>query len=420
LQEEGRLAEAREHYEAALRLQPDLAPALLHLGGIHEELGAMTEAETAFRAALQAQPKFPLPYARLATLLRDRLPDADLAALEERLADPRLAPPPRAHLLFGLAHVLDARRDYARAADCLRQANAISVALAKGEREYAQEDHERFIDGLVREFAPAFFARTANLGLPTRRPVFIFGLPRSGTTLIEQVLASHPQVHGAGELRLARQSFEAIPSVLDRPPPPVDGVPHLHAEAIRRLAGEHMDKLAALDGSQAERIVNKMPDNYVYLGLLAVLFPNATFIHCRRDLRDIAVSCWMTDFRSIRWANDPAYIASRFRQYRRIMAHWAEVLPVTVHHVDFEETVADLESVARRLLAACGLEWDPTCLDFHRTQRSVRTASVAQVRQPIYKKSVQRWKNYENELSGLFGMIGAEPKGPSETKRGVP
>jgi hypothetical protein len=137
------------------------------------------------------------------------------------------------------------------------------------------------------------------------------------------------------------------------------------------------------------------------------MFPHAVFIHSRRDLRDVAVSCWMTDFRSIRWANDPEHIASRFRQYRRLMDHWQEVLPLPIHAVDYEETVSDLESVARRLVAACGLAWDPACLEFHRNQRPVRTASITQVRQPIYKQSVARWKNYGHDLGALFAALPA-------------
>jgi Sulfotransferase family len=163
--------------------------------------------------------------------------------------------------------------------------------------------------------------------------------------------------------------------------------------------------LLALVKGRAERIVDKMPDNYMYLGFLAALFPQAIFIHCRRDLRDVAVSCWMTDFRSIRWANDPAHLAARFRQYRRVMDHWRAVVPVPVHEVSYEDAVADLEGTARRLIAACGLDWDPACLEFHQTRRPVRTASVAQVRQPIYKQSVARWKNYENPLASLFAAL---------------
>src|SRR5262249_49567165 len=152
---------------------------------------------------------------------------------------------------------------------------------------------------------------------------------------------------------------------------------------------------ALCDGGGTARVVDKMPDNCLYLGFLAAMFPGATFIHCRRDLRDVAVSCWMTDFRTIRWANDPGHIASRFHEYRRVMDHWQGVLPVPVHEVDYEETVSDLEAVARRLVEACGLEWDPACLEFHRTERVVRTASLTQVRRPIYTTSVARWKRYK-------------------------
>lgn len=404
-QEEGRLDEARVHYEKALELQPDSAAAHLNIGGLAEEQGRMEDAEAAFRTAMRIQPQFPIPHARLATLLRGKLTDDDLAALEQRLADPRIAPGPRARLLFGLAHVLDSRGEHARAADCLREANALSKEQARGNREYVPTEHERFIGGLIQAFDAGFFAQVAGSGHESRRPIFIFGLPRSGTTLVEQVLSSHSAIHGAGELRLARQTFEAIPAALNRPGPPLEAAPLLDAPALRRLGERHLEKLRALVGDRADRVADKMPDNYMYLGLLSVVFPRATFIHCRRDLRDIAVSCWMTDFRSIRWANDPEHLASRFRQYRRVMDHWESVLPATIHHVDYEETVEDLESVARRLVAACGLAWEPACLEFHRNERPIRTASVTQVRQPVYKRSVARWKKYEAELGDLFAAL---------------
>ena len=186
-------------------------------------------------------------------------------------------------------------------------------------RDYSPADHERFVDTLVKAFGPDFFARTADGGLDTCRPVFLFGLPRSGTTLIEQVLASHSQIHGAGELRIARQTFEAIPTVLGRKETPVDCLPFLDAAAIHRLAQQHHDRLVGLADDRAQRIVDKMPDNYLYLGLLAAMFPRAAFLHCRRDMRDVAVSCWMTDFRSIRWASDPA-------------AHRIAILPIPTDH----------------------------------------------------------------------------------------
>ncbi len=344
LQEEGRLAEAREHFLTAIRLQPDSGQAYLNLGGLHEEVGEMAEAEAAFRTALGVAPGYAIPHARLATLLRGKLPETDLAALEERLADEKLGQAPRARLLFGLAHALDGRGEFSRAGQCARQANAITSVLARGRKDYNRDDHERFVNTILRVFDGGFVERLAGSGLETRRPVFVFGLPRSGTTLIEQVLASHSRVHGAGELRLARRSFEAIPGALGRSGAPRDRVADLDARAVRTLAARHLDNLATIAGGRADRVVDKMPDNYMYIGLLAVMFPRAVFVHCRRDLRDTAVSCWLTDFRSIRWANDPAHIATRFQNYRRLMDHWEAVLPATIEHVDYEETVADLES----------------------------------------------------------------------------
>ena len=412
LQEEGRLADARSHFDTAIRLQPDHGAAYLNLGGLQEELGDLAGAEEAFRTALKIQPSYALPHARLATLLRGKLPDADLAAVEERLTDDKLGGGPRGRLLFALAHALDGRGDYVRAAECLREGNALTIEVNEKRRDYNPLEHERFVDGLLREFDRDLFTRLAGAGSPSRRPVFVFGLPRSGTTLIEQVLASHSQVHGAGELRLARRSFEAIPGLLGRTGPPRDSISFLDHPTVERLAEQHLLGLAAIDGGRNPRIVDKMPDNYMYIGLLSILFPNAVFVHSRRDLRDIAVSCWMTDFRSIRWANDMKHIASRFQQYDRVMSHWKEVLPVPIHEVNYEETVTDLEAVARRLVAACGLDWEPACLEFHRTDRPVRTASVMQVRQPVYQRSVARWKHYEPALNELFATLPQERREP--------
>ncbi len=277
--------------------------------------------------------------------------------------------------------------------------------MNSGARRYVPAEHDRFVDHLLATFGADFFARTEGAGLTTRRPVFIFGLPRSGTTLIEQVLASHSRVHGAGELRLGRKSFDAFHAAVSRPATQFDSFARLDATRIRRLAEQHDRQLQALEGGRAERVIDKMPDNYMHLGLLAAMFPSAVFIHCRRDLRDVAVSCWMTDFRSLRWANSAEQIAGRFRQYTRLMDHWRAVLPVAIHEVAYEDTVDNLEPVARKLVAACGLEWEPACLDFHHTQRPVRTASVTQVRQPVYKQSAGRWKNYETSLAGLFAEL---------------
>ena len=405
LQEDGRLAEAVAQYREAQRIEPSLPAIYNHLGGFHEELGELAEAEATYRRAIELEPRSPAALARLGTLLRGQLPQADLALLEQKMADLSVKPEIRARLAFALSHVLDARGEFSRAASWMREANALTFETRLGQNDFVPSDHQRFVDNILKQFDADFFARTRGSGLQSRLPVFVFGLPRSGTSLIEQILASHPRMHGAGELRLGRQSFEAIPQIMGRNTLPMECIEDLDAEAIGRLAELHLKRQKAVAPERAERVIDKMPDNYMYIGLLAALFPRGVFIHCRRDLRDVALSCWMTDFRSMSWPSQTAHIGFRFEQYRRLMNHWRAVLPVTVNDVDYEETVADLEGVARRLIELCGLEWDPRCLEFHRTRRQVRTASLVQVRRPVYQTSVGRWKNYESELAELCAAL---------------
>jgi tetratricopeptide (TPR) repeat protein len=405
--EQGSFAEAQAHYREALRCNPELPAAHAALGRVREELGDPAGAEGCWRAALWYDPRHAGAAAQLATLLRDKLPDEDLAALRIVLADPDLPDARRSALQFGLAQVHDARGAYAEAAGLLRQANALALAVARQRGQgYDPAAHARFVAGMMATCTPAFFKRVRGFGLESERPIFIVGLPRSGTTLTEQVLASHSQVFGAGELCLARDDFEALAPQADAA---LGVLARLDQATARRLGEQHLGRLRELNADR-RRVADKMPDNYLYLGLLAALFPRAKFIHCRRDLRDVAVSCWMTNFRHIRWANDPDHIAGRFEEYRRLMEHWRRVLPVPLLEVDYEETVADLEGVARRLLDGCGLAWEPDCLKFHEGQRPVRTASVSQVRQPIYTRSVARWKHYEPSLGSLFDQLEHRPE----------
>jgi tetratricopeptide (TPR) repeat protein len=405
LHELGKYPDAVAEYRQVLRLKPDYAAGYCNLGHIQEELGDFDEAVDNFRKAVRLDPDHAPAYSLMATMLRGKLPDEDLSAMHRLLARPHLALAKRSALHFGLAHVLDARGDYAEAAEHLRRGNALAADLWRRQgKAYDPQAHIRFVDGMLATFTPAFFERVRGLGLETERPVFIVGLPRSATTLTEQILAGHSQVFGAGELNYLRESFEAIPRALNSPVGPLEGLAQLDRDAVHRLGNWHLDRLTELN-AQALRVADKMPENYQYLGVIALLFPKARIIHCRRDLRDVAVSCWMTNFRQLRWANDMDHIASRFEQYRRLMNHWQRVLPTPIFEVDYEETVADLESVARRLVSWCGLEWEPACLAFHEVKRPVRTASVTQVRQPIYQRSVARWKHYEQALAPLFARL---------------
>jgi tetratricopeptide (TPR) repeat protein len=401
--EQGQFEQAQAHYREALRHKPDLPAALCALGTVREELGDLKDAESCWRTALRYDLRLAGAYLALATLLRGKLPDDDLVGMRKLLADPDLHDARRGALHFGMAQVLDARGAYDEAAESLRQANALALAGARKRGQgYDPAEHARFVTGMMAVCTPAFFERVRGFGLDSERPIFVVGLPRSGTTLTEQILASHSHVFGAGELRFGRDDFDALAPQVEHA---LEALARLDLATVRRVGVRHLERLCELNADRP-RVADKMPDNYLYLGLLAALFPRAKFVHCRRDLRDTAVSCWMTNFRHIRWANDADHIAMRFAEYRHVMEHWRRVLPVPLLEVDYEETVANLEGVARRLVDWCGLDWEPGCLAFHQGKRPVRTASVSQVRRPIYKRSVARWKHYEKALGPLFDRLG--------------
>ena len=397
--DQGKLDEAVACWRRALELKPDYVETHYNLGNALEEIGDLQAAEDAFRTALRYNFRFASAHFKLADLLGGKLPDSDLAAQRRLLEDAELPDAQRLLLHFGLAQVLDARGAYAEAAVHLERGNALQLADWRSRnQQYDPKEYETRVTQMIATCTADFFARVRGFGLESELPVFVVGLPRSGTTLIEQILASHSQVFGAGEIKLASDTVAALGG------PGADIVEllrQLDHPAAHRLAVQHLERLRAFSGA-ALRIVDKMPDNYLYLGLLACLFPRAKLIHCRRDRRDVAVSCWMTHFQEIRWANDPQDMAGRFYQYQRMMEHWRKVLPVPLLEVDYEETVADLEGAARKLVAWCGLTWEPGCLEFHRAKRAVKTASAVQVRRPVFTTSVGRWKHYENALASLL------------------
>ena len=400
-----RMEEARTHFRFAIEANPKFLLAHQSQGILLSEMGDLAGAELAFREVLKHPGHHSRALSGLANILRGKLPEADFAAIQRGLADPDLSDNARAELHFAASTVCDARRDISEAAHQLRQANGIRHAENyRTGRGYGAADHERFANQMMETCSSDYFERVLDFGLASERPVFIFGLPRSGTSLTEQILASHSNVFGLGETDLSRAGFVSLPELLGDKREAVEILAEIDRATTRKLAQSHLDKLEAVKSS-ARFLADKLPDNYLYLGYLATLFPNARFIHCRRDLRDVAVSCWATNFWYLDWPNSLDHIASRFAAYQQMMAHWEEVFPVPILHVDYESTVDDLESTARKLVDWCGLDWEPACLSFHESNRVVRTASVTQVRQPLYRRSVGRWKNYEADLGSLFERL---------------
>jgi tetratricopeptide (TPR) repeat protein len=417
LWEDGDAAGAIGACREAVAAQPEDASARARLAGILASAGDVAAANAANREALTVNPSCVPALSNLAQNLRGKLPAADAermeALLNARWVTRAGGEGVQATLHFGLAHYYDGAKDHARAARHAVAGNAKHWAH-KRERgwSYDPAEYAAHIEKLIETFTPGFFARTRAFGDPSEVPVFIVGMPRSGTTLTETILASHPRVFGAGERSFAGRAFGLLPRVLGRPDAaPLDCLGDLTPAATRQLAGWHLEQLhtltrkAGLADQAVLRIADKMPDNYSQLGWIVTAFPNARIIHCRRDVRDVALSCWMTQFAQIRWAFDLEHLAERIIQYRRIMAHWRAVLPVPMLEIDYEETVADQAGQTRRLLDFIGLDWDDACLRFHETERLVRTASVTQVRQPVYQRSVARWRRYEDMLAPLSDAL---------------
>ena len=400
-----RYAEARESFQTALKLRADDPNTLLNLGILHAEQGDVAAATKYLRDALRHNPLMADAWLRLVTIQNGDVSDEDYDAIDNLQSRSDLSGEKQACIHAALARIHDVRGEYEQAASHADQANADQQShLQQSARQYNPDAHGKYVDRLVATFNAGLLDRYRDSGSDSRMPVFIFGTPRSGTTLVEQILTSHPEVCGAGELSYVFDSFRSIPVVTGIQQSPMDCVPSLTHDDIEKIATQHLNRLQHLDAG-ASRVINKLPDNYLLLGLIRMLFPNATLIHCRRDLRDVAVSCWITHFHNVPWTHDRTHIATRINAYQYVMRHWNDLLPSQVTSLNYEQLVSDPEAMSRRLVAWCGLEWDPACLAFHRSRRVVQTASETQIRQAISTKSVGRFRNYEHYLADLFEAI---------------
>jgi len=389
-----RAEDAEVYQRKLLSINPWHEGALMLEKHFLSQKGRFEQAETVFKRAIAINPKSPTVLSELANLRKMTLADTEWMIAAEELVKFAL-PRDEVQLRFAMGKYCDDIKDYDRAFSNYLRANQLSKAIT--DNPFLSERWTRTVDRLIQINSRSRASQVLAGSSASQRPVFIVGMPRSGTSLVEQIIASHPAVFGAGELLFWRNiaSLKSTPAFESL----------LSESLLSGLAEEYLGHLASLNNT-AIRVVDKMPDNFICVGLIHAVFPNAKFIHTQRNPIDTCLSIYFQNFSSAyKYQTDLPNLAHYYREYHRLMAHWHAILPGgTVLELRYEDLLADQEGLSRRTIEFIGLDWDERCLNYQDTERRVATASKWQVRQKIYKTSVERWRNYEKFIGPLMEL----------------
>lgn len=397
---EEREAEAEVALRRLLALDRTNALALDMLGNLLSESGRFDEARDCFARAIASAPVLAGAYYDLVRCRRITPDDAGLPEqIEAAIATPGLDPMQRLRVHLAVGKAADDLGDYERA---MRHFDAAG-ALRRSAVAFDSAEFDRQVGRIIDRFTPGTIARAPELGSSDRLPVLIVGMPRSGTTLTEQIISSHPEVAGGGELNFWNERGALWHMA---------GPEGTGAGFVRGAAEEYLDILRGI-GPKAAQVTDKMPFNFLWAGLIHLALPNATIIHCRRAAIDTALSIHQTHFNpSLAFPTGGAELVAYFRSYERLTAHWRQVLPADRYiEIDYQDLTAGPEPVIRRMIAACGLEWNDACLRPDLNPRAVKTPSKWQARQPIYRSAVERWRRYEPWLGPLAALLEQAPAG---------
>jgi tetratricopeptide (TPR) repeat protein len=401
----GNYDEAKGIYHQLLQEYPQQPSLWMSYGHTLKTTGHLAGSIEAYRQAITLRPTLGEAYWSLANLKTFRFADADPAAMGAALARHDLSDEDRLHLEFSLGKALEDVERYEDSFEHYAKGNV----LRRKSHPYSAAANSRFVDGAIALFTEPFFAARAGFGCPAKDPIFILGLPRAGSTLLEQVLASHSLVEGTMELpdlpQIAREIARGDRSVDE--PGFHETLASLSGAQLRALGERYMESTRSMRKTDAPFFIDKMPNNWLYVGLIQAILPNATIIDARRHPLGCCLSCYKQHFaRGQNFTYGLEDLGQYYRDYVRLMAHFDAILPGCVHRVIYEQMIADTEAQIRRLLAGCGLKFEEGCLRFYENERAVRTASSEQVRQPIFREALDHWRRYEPWLGSLKEALG--------------
>ncbi len=396
---------AAGYFAHLLNIQPNHVEALYYSGVQAQSIGDFDGAEQYFLKVLELQPDYYKAWYSL-SINHNFTPDIQqLESLEKQFLQIQSNSTDKdasISLSFTLAHFFEQKDQPGKAFHYLHQGNRLKA----DQLNFDQTQHSQQIQHIIDTFDVGFFQQRKHWGNSSQLPVFIVGMPRSGTSLLEQIISSHPQIHGAGELNNMQQLINNLPITIGRPSNTHTArVAALSHEQVDDLANSYLTRLQTL-APNAKRVTDKLPGNYSRLGLIRLLFPQAIIIHSRRNAMDTCWSCFKQNFEQGQsFSYDLGDLAHCYLEYKRVMAHWKKLFGDQILEVDYEELLKEPEQQARRILQHCGVEWDAGVLQFHQQQRPVSSASKWQVRQPLYQSSVGSWQKYREYLSQLINKL---------------
>ena len=431
LQRMGQKKKAIKCFEQALRLRPDYVEVRIDLALVLRQLGRAEEALVPLEEAIDLKPDDGEAHFSLASTLR-QLGQTELAierleqfltirptcgsayyhismmkpkqefipVVEKLLSDPKLPNGDAIYCHFALGNFFDSGKSFDQAFRHFLKANA----LQRETFTYDAKENSQTADRLIKVYSKGFFQGKRQFGSASQLPVFIIGMPRSGTTLIEQILSSHALVHGAGEIEVFPGVNRSIAQQLKYAKPPPECMSLIDRKMVEEYSARYLQELT-LHCPTAARITDKVPGNFVRIGLIKTLFPDARIIHCQRNPLDNCISLFFHCFMPLTCSFELTELGQYYLDYQRLMSHWQNLFPGEIFTVQYEELVVDQERVSKQLIDYLGLDWDEKCIDFHNNERNVMSPSNMQVRQPMYKSSMNRWKLYEKHIQPLIDVL---------------